>query len=84
MSQTSVSAFSKEAAKATLASFEQPFPQRPSNNIWLRDPDGLLIQLAPSANEPRVATIVRNAVAVPRGDDMPIAPFRATRSRGWC
>lgn len=76
----SVSAFSKEAAKATLASFEQPFPQWPSNNVWLRDPDGHLIQLAPSANEPQVATIVRNAVAVTRGGDSATgAPFRATR-----
>jgi catechol 2,3-dioxygenase-like lactoylglutathione lyase family enzyme len=75
----SVSAFSKETAKATLASFEQPFPQWPSNNVWLRDPDGVLLQLAPSANEPQLATIVRNAVAVPRGGDSTVAPFRATR-----
>ena len=60
--------------------FDQPYPDWPSNNVWLKDPDGLLIQLAPSANEPPLATIVRNAIAVPRPRDLPaIPPFRASR-----
>jgi catechol 2,3-dioxygenase-like lactoylglutathione lyase family enzyme len=76
----SVSAFAKDAAKAMLAGFDQPYPDWPSNNVWLKDPDGLLIQLAPSANEPQLATIVRNAIAVPRLPDLPATPpFRASR-----
>jgi catechol 2,3-dioxygenase-like lactoylglutathione lyase family enzyme len=76
----SVSAFAKDAAKAMLAGFDQPYPDWPSNNVWLKDPDGLLLQLAPSANEPQLATIVRNAVAIPRPPDLPATPpFRASR-----
>jgi len=76
----SVSAFSKATATTTLGQFDQPFPEWPSNNVWLKEPDGLLIQLAPSANEPQVPTIVRNAVVVPRGADLPaVAPLRAVR-----
>jgi catechol 2,3-dioxygenase-like lactoylglutathione lyase family enzyme len=76
----SVSGFAKDAAKAKLAGFDQPYPDWPSNNVWLQDPDGLLIQLAPSANEPRLESIVRNATAVPRSPNVPADPlFRATR-----
>jgi catechol 2,3-dioxygenase-like lactoylglutathione lyase family enzyme len=76
----SVSAFAKDTARAKLAQFDQPYPEWPSNNVWLRDPDGLLIQLAPSANEPQMATIVRNAVAVSHPADLPATPpFRAER-----
>src|SRR5262245_4548028 len=39
----SVSAFSKETAKTALAQFEQPFPEWPSNNVWLRDPGRFLV-----------------------------------------
>lgn len=76
----SVSKFAKDSAKATLAQFDQPFPDWPSNNVWLKDPDGRLIQLAPSANEPQIPGIVRNAVPAPRTADLPAtAPFRAAR-----
>jgi catechol 2,3-dioxygenase-like lactoylglutathione lyase family enzyme len=76
----SVRQFDKSAAQATLRSFDQPYPDWPSNNVWLRDPDGMLVQLAPSANDPQLPTIVRNATAVPRPADTPeTAPFRASR-----
>ena len=76
----SVSAFAKDTAKAILTGFDQPYPDWPSNNVWLKDPEGLLIQLAPSANEPRLPTIVRNAITVPSPPGVPAAaPFRAAR-----
>src|SRR4051812_43719501 len=37
----SVSAFAKDMAKARLTEFDQPFPDWPSNNVWLRDPEGI-------------------------------------------
>jgi catechol 2,3-dioxygenase-like lactoylglutathione lyase family enzyme len=76
----SISGFSKATAQATLARFPQPFPEWPSNNVWLEDPDGLLVQLAPSANEPQIPGIVRNAAPVPRSADLPeTPPFQAIR-----
>lgn len=76
----SVPKFDKDSARAALKQFDQPFPNWPSNNVWLKDPDGLLIQIAPSANEPQIPGIVRNAVPVPRTADHPaVAPFQAAR-----
>lgn len=62
----SVSGFDKAAEKGALARFSQVFPDWPSNNVWLEDPGGHLIQIAPSANEPKLPAIVRGAVAVDR------------------
>lgn len=76
----SVSGFDKDAAKARLARFNQVFPEWPSNNVWLSDPGGHLVQIAPSANEPKLPAIVRGAMPVERDADLPpIPPFRATR-----
>ena len=36
----SVSAFAKDTARARLAQFDQPYPEWPSNNVWLRDRTG--------------------------------------------
>ena len=57
----SVAAFDKTSARSKLSTFDQPWPEWPSNNVWLKDPDGHLVQLAPSANSPRLPGIVRGA-----------------------
>jgi catechol 2,3-dioxygenase-like lactoylglutathione lyase family enzyme len=62
----SVTAFDKTSARLKLSAFDQPWPEWPSNNLWLKDPDGHLVQLAPSANAPRLPGIVRGATPLER------------------
>jgi catechol 2,3-dioxygenase-like lactoylglutathione lyase family enzyme len=74
----SVTAFDKTSARLQLSAFDQPWPEWPSNNLWLKDPDGHLIQLAPSANAPRLPGIVRGAVPLqPATRVTTPSPFRA-------
>ena len=76
----SVSAFSKEAAKASLRTVRTAVSRVAIEQRLAQGPDGLLIQLAPSANQPQVPTIVRNPVVVRRGADLPaVPPLRALR-----
>lgn len=76
----SVSGFDKKAAATRLSRFNQVFADWPSNNVWLTDPGGHFIQIAPSANAPRLPAIVRGAVVVERDPNLPASPqFRAAR-----
>jgi len=59
-----IAGFNGEAVKSQLAGLNQQWPNSPSNNLWLKDPAGRVIQLNAPADSSRVPGAGVGAVPV--------------------
>jgi catechol 2,3-dioxygenase-like lactoylglutathione lyase family enzyme len=75
-----IAGFNGEAAKSQLAGLNQQWPDSPSNNLWLKDPAGRVIQLNAPADASRVPGAGVGAVLVePPGGVKRQPAFQPTR-----
>ncbi len=75
-----IAGFNGEALKSQLAGLNQQWPDSPSNNIWLKDPSGRVIQLNALGDPSRVPGAGVGAVPIePPGGVKRQPIFQATR-----
>src|SRR6266571_2602307 len=75
-----IAGFSPERVKSQLAGLNQQWPDSPSNNLWLRDPAGHVIQLNAAGDPSRVPGAGVGAVLVePEGGAKRQPAFQAAR-----
>ncbi|PYS54497.1 MAG: hypothetical protein DMG13_07905 [Acidobacteria bacterium] len=75
-----ITGFNGEAVKSQLAGLNQQWPDSPSNNLWLKDPVGRVIQLNAPGDPSRVPGAGVGAVLVePVGGVTRQPAFQATR-----
>src|SRR5207249_7936722 len=75
-----ITGFNGEAVKSQLAGLNQQWPDSPSNNLWLKDPVGRVIQLNAPGDPSRVPGAGVGAVRVePVGGVMRLPDVQATR-----
>ncbi len=75
-----IAEFNGDRVKSKLAGLNQQWPDSPSNNLWLKDPAGHVIQLSAAADSSRVPGSGVGAVLVePTGGVQRQPAFQATR-----
>src|SRR5256712_924419 len=75
-----IEGFNGEAVKSQLAGLNQQWPDSPSNNLWLKDPAGHVIQLNAAGDPSRVPGAGVGAVLVePEGGAKRQPAFQAAR-----
>ena len=75
-----IAGFNGEAVKSQLAGLNQQFPDSPSNNLWLKDPLGRVIQLNAAGDPSRVPGSGVGGILVPPPGGVKRQPaFQATR-----
>ena len=75
-----IAGFKGDVVKTQLAGLNQQFPDAPSNNLWLKDPAGRVIQLNAAGDPSRVPGAGVGGVLVPPPGGVKRQPaFQATR-----
>ena len=75
-----ITGFNGDRVKSQLVGLNQQWPDSPSNNLWLKDPAGHVIQLSAAADSSRVPGAGVGAVLVePPGGAKRQPAFQATR-----